>query len=154
MEDKSYSSVTVAKYLYLVAKEKNISLNITQIQKLLYILYGYWLSKYDYSILDETPKAWPYGPVFPKTQNIFKDNINLNDINNNIFDDINENNILKDAIYNIIENYGKTSAKSLTEWSHQKDSPWELTVILNSGKWNSIIEDNHIKKYFSNLKVL
>lgn len=43
-------------------------LNKTQINKLLFICYGMYLAATGGKVLfeDDTPKAWPYGPVFPR----------------------------------------------------------------------------------------
>lgn len=42
-------------------------LNKTQIHKILFFAYGIYLARYDKKLFtDDTPKAWPFGPVFPK----------------------------------------------------------------------------------------
>ena len=65
---KQYDSVIGAKLLLALAYEKGIVLNTTKVQKMLYILYSYYMAKHDIQIFSETPKAWPYGPVFPRTR--------------------------------------------------------------------------------------
>ena len=44
-DNKPYNSVTAAKYLLALAISKRKILNVTKTQKLLYIAYGYFLSK-------------------------------------------------------------------------------------------------------------
>ena len=41
-------------------------LNRTQINKILFYVYGVYLAEVGEPLFnDDTPKAWPYGPVFP-----------------------------------------------------------------------------------------
>lgn len=67
-KNKPYDSVLVANYLLALANEKGVILNTTKVQKLLYMAYGLLLAEKNRIITDEQPKAWPYGPVFPKTR--------------------------------------------------------------------------------------
>ena len=75
---EEYESKDVAIYLRALAIQMNKPpLNVTQTQKLLYILYAYYMvSVPPYNdgngcrIINESPQAWPYGPVFPKTRKI------------------------------------------------------------------------------------
>lgn len=48
-------------------KHKTI-LNKTQMQKILFMCYGLYLTKHNEPLFsDDTPKAWPFGPVFPRS---------------------------------------------------------------------------------------
>ena len=70
MEDTyKYKSTIVATYIAALANEKRVSVNMTKIQKLLYIAYGIYLAVKDSRLTNEHPQAWPYGPVFPTTRN-------------------------------------------------------------------------------------
>lgn len=147
-----YDSVTVAQLLRAEAYKVNLNLNITQVQKLLYILYGYYLSK-DIVIIDEQPKAWPYGPVFPRTRNkvdfnsvIFPDDPSLSEVI--------KNSDLVTNVDKIIEKFGRVSASKLSDWSHKKDSPWSKTVEQNGSNWNTVIDDEDIKEYFSTINII
>lgn len=57
-----------AKYILAIANENNITLNQTQLQKIMYICDGTLLS-FNQNIIDENCKAWDYGPVYP---NVYK----------------------------------------------------------------------------------
>jgi uncharacterized phage-associated protein len=63
-----YDSVSVEELLKALGHESRLHLNVTQVQKILFILYGYYLAKYNHRILTEQPKAWPLGPVFPRVR--------------------------------------------------------------------------------------
>ena len=147
-----YDSVLVAKYMLSIAKEKNINLNVTKVQKILYILYGYYLAHKDFQIISENPRAWPYGPVFPRSQKKV-DYSNILPLNSTEFDAIKNDKELKDAIKSFIDTYSKFSASQLSEWSHQEDGPWHKATQLDGFNWNTQIPNEYIKSYFKNITV-
>lgn len=57
-----YKSTDVALHLAAVANERRVSINMTKIQKLLYITYGVFLRVYRERLLNEHPQARPNGP--------------------------------------------------------------------------------------------
>lgn len=132
-------------------KHKTI-LNKTQLQNLLFMCYGLYLAKRNNPLFsDDAPKAWPFGPVFPRTYKRYEESVP---------EDLSENDkieFLKDTdtlveITNIVDSYYNYSANSLSEWSHQKDSPWAKTVFSENGgpvTWNKVISQEIIKDYFN-----
>lgn len=152
MELKTYNSITVARYMLALSSERDIKLNVTQIQKLLYIVYGYFLANYNHRIFDEQPKTWPYGPVFPKTRNKVDFSTRYK-ITDDEFIEIKSDKILTDIIISVTGKYSKYSAAQLSEWSHMEGSPWELTTKQQGFNWNQPIPDNLIKNYFEELNV-
>ena len=64
-----YDSVTVANYIIAFANQNKFFINMTKLQKLLYIAYGVYLYVKNERLTNEHPQAWPYGPVFPTTRN-------------------------------------------------------------------------------------
>ena len=44
MEEYKYNSVEVAKFIVATANNKHLSINMTKVQKLLYIAYGIFLA--------------------------------------------------------------------------------------------------------------
>lgn len=144
MENKQYDSVPVAKYMLSIAGNK---LNATQLQKLMFITYGFFLSKYGYAPLTETSKAWPFGPVFPRVQKHVNHNLEFTaeDVPVEILNDKK----LTDIIGRVISKYSNVPAGKLSAWSHEPNSPWFKTV--GEGKAISQeIPDEYIAKYFSN----
>ncbi len=71
-----YDSRDVAAYIAQQCRTKGIEYNNTKIQKLLYCAYGILLAWAGEHICDEYPRAWDYGPVFPKVFNL-KSRLNL-----------------------------------------------------------------------------
>ena len=62
------SSIVMA-YILMYCQDNNIVANRTKAQKLLYCCYGAILAEFNERLTDEHPKAWMYGPVFPRTFN-------------------------------------------------------------------------------------
>lgn len=133
-------------------------LNKTQIHKILFYVYGVYYAQTDKLLFtDDTPKVWPYGPVFPRVNKRIKvgENITLSESGAEVFGkNIEALHIIKDAV---VMMHNK-SALSLTEWSHRDDSPWYRTlnpvddngVPLAQCEWNTPIKPEYIKEYFSN----
>lgn len=149
---RTYDSVLVARYMLSLAFEKRIALNVTKVQKLLFMLYGFFLAKYNERIIDEAPKAWPYGPVFPNTRKKV-DYGNILDSNDPCFSEIKADKPLNDMLNIIIDNYSSYTASQLSDWSHMKGSPWEITTKQEDFDWNTPISDDLIKAYFSEFKL-
>ncbi|WP_312311415.1 Panacea domain-containing protein [Empedobacter brevis] len=150
VELKQYDSVEGAKLLLALAYSEGIVLNVTKIQKMLYIVYAYYLSKKDFNIFSETPKAWPYGPVFPRTRNKvdFSKLYKIDDL-----EEIKEDEDLKAIMKYVIKKYSNFSAGQLSDWSHMPNGPWDLTVKQPGFKWGDHIEDNYMKDYFEKYKI-
>ena len=147
----TYNSILVAKYMLALAFERNIVLNVTKVQKMLYILYGYFIAR-GVKILDEQPKAWPYGPVFPKTRKKVDFNI-VWKTDNPDFKDLVDDKDLTDILNKVIEKYSGYTATQLTEWSHMSGGPWEETTKQEGFDWNAPIPDEYIASYFKELNV-
>ena len=150
---KNLTSVDVANLLRNFAlKEHFVNLNKTQVNKLLFMCYGFYLASTGKKLFLETPKAWPYGPVFPnlyKSYYLFSVPIYIEDEKQMEFDsDLKAKNICKQ----VIDKFCRVSAYDLSMWSHQPGSPWHDTVYGVNGKktgWNKEISDDVIKAYFA-----
>jgi uncharacterized phage-associated protein len=149
-ETYKYKSTVVAKYIISRANEANIAMNMTKLQKLLYITYGIYLIVKGERLINEQPKAWPFGPVFPTTRQKL---LHLDFIDYDILKDGECTQIQEDKEHQylvdlVFSSFGKLSAGQLSEWSHQKGSPWHQTTQLKGFKWNQNIPDEYIKDYF------
>ena len=146
--NRTYNSVTAAKYLLALAFSKGRVLNVTQVQKLLYMAYGYFLAREGRILLDENPRAWPYGPVFPKTREEI-DYSTVVELSSDEFDEIRTDEALNHFYKLLIDKYAVFTASQLSEWSHTEGSPWDKTVKQNNYRWNVCIPDEFITAYFS-----
>lgn len=147
-----YRSTDVATYIIAYANENKVGINMTKLQKLLYIVYGTSLAIYGERLVDEHPQAWPYGPVFPTTRNkLLKvpfENISLQDKN---LEEINNDDKTKRIIKVVFDAFGTYNAGTLTSWSHSSGSPWEKTTKLDGFKWGDRIDDETIQQYFNSI---
>lgn len=142
-------SLQVMAYLIKRCRELGIEVNATKLQKLMYCCYGVLLAVLNYRLCDESPEAWQYGPVFPRTLRALK-----NSSADAIVDLFPTNEAdqwpaaIKAAITQTLEFFGKYTANQLSIWSHLKGSPWSRAS--NEGKdLYGQIDDTTIRAYFS-----
>lgn len=150
-----YRSLDVAKYIVAFANKERIFINMTKLQKLLYIVYGVYLVAQQQRLTDEAPQAWPYGPVFPTTRNkllkIDFESISFEDLAGN---DILDDKALKNIVKIVFATFGEYNASALTEWSHQKGSAWYKTTQRDGFVWGDRIDDGDILDYFKQIVTL
>ncbi len=147
-----YDSVLAAKYLLAIAGSKQVTLNITKVQKMLYIAYGYFLAHRHSSIFNEQPKAWPYGPVFPNTR-IKVDYTKPLDLTDEAFATIRQDLELTNLFNRLVDKYAQFSSSQFSSWSYKPGSPWDLTTQQKGFDWDQAIPDAFIKNYFSHIDV-
>jgi len=147
-----YRSVTVAKYIIAYANAHRFSMNMTKLQKLLYITYGTCLAAYKSRLTDEHPQAWPYGPVFPTTRNkllnVDFETVSLSD--DDLTEISNDSETVK-LVKVVFDAFGAYNAGTLTSWSHSAGSPWEKTTQMSGFKWGDRISDDIILAYFDRI---
>lgn len=151
-ETYKYNSILVAKYIVAIANDRKISINMTKVQKLLYIAYGIFLAVDGRRLTNEHPQAWPYGPVFSTTRNkLLKIDFYSIELDDHEFSDINNDENVKSLIDLVFHSFGSWSASQLTEWSHSDGSPWDNIVSTDDFSWGEQIPDESIKSYFNSI---
>lgn len=150
MEDTGrYKSPFLAQYLVAYGQQNNYYMNMTKLQKLLFISYGLFLAWKGERLVDEHPQAWPYGPVFPTTRNkLLKMDFAKISIDNPDFDKCKKDADLNRLLGDVFQYFGNYSTDALVEWTHQEGSPWYDTRMSSGFKWGERIQDDSIKKYF------
>ncbi len=153
LDDKyAYNSVTVASYIIAFANERKFGINMTKLQKLLYIAYGVYMVVKEERLTNEHPQAWPYGPVFPTTRNkLLKKDFTAIKRSDTDLEEINSNPEMVSLMNLVFNSYGAKTAAFLSEWSHKPGSPWDKTVNQPSFKWGDRIPDEYILDYFRTL---
>jgi len=145
--EMKYSSLDVASRIAHVCHENGMTFNNTKIQKLLYCCYGCALVTLGGRLCDEYPRAWPYGPVFPRVYKYMSKGKNLLSFNPGSFADKAD-----DLIVEVVKNFGIYTAQSLSEWSHSEGSPWDTVVNGldddTKGGLGNFIPDDLIAEYF------
>lgn len=151
-EESKYNSVTMAKFIVGYANNRGFSVNMTKVQKLLYIAYGLCLAVSDTRLVDEHPQAWPYGPVFPTTRNkLLKMDMYSISMEAPEFTEIREDDDTMELMDLVFGTFGKWTASELTGWSHKEGSPWENAVSSAGFKWGDRMNDRDIKAYFKSI---
>lgn len=148
------SSIDYAHLIAWLAYYKfNTILNKTQMQKLLFICYGQALviNGGVPLFIDDTPKAWPFGPVFPRTYKRYEEVLpeDLSDTQKQAFA---EDHDILTMIAKTVAKYHRYSATRLSDWSHQVGGPWHKTVLPDGYEvaWNKEISKDIIQEYFTN----
>lgn len=153
-DNYQFSSKDVAFYLIAKANEERLGINVTKVQKLLYIIYGTYLRLYGERLLDEHPKAWPYGPVFPSTRKAILKRMENEELSfpiNEVDESLKSDERLNKVISLTLEHFGYWNSGQLTLWSHQIGAPWDQTTKLSGFKWGDTISDELIYDYFQKL---
>ncbi len=146
--NKNMKTIEIAKDIVYLCKKNGYDFNNTKIQKLLYLFVGFCLINdvSDVYNIDESPKLWPYGPVFPKVHKKYEsikehDALEITSITNKK---------VKKILEETVKKWGNISAGKLSAWSHIEDSPWDV-LVKRGEKWNTSIDLDHIKIYFARM---
>lgn len=153
IESVDFAQYIIYRTKILKEQDSSISLNMTKLQKILYICDGIMLS-YGLNVINEHARAWNYGPVYPKVHTWSSKHPSFFDnpvfTNQEVLDFIAEKNIQR-LVDSAITTFGKWSAKDLSNWTHQPSSPWEKALEKGGGIMNSKIEKEDMKHYFKGL---
>ncbi len=136
-----------AEYILVEAKKKSVEMNLTKLQKIMFICDGTLLA-YGENIIDEHARAFDYGPVYPKAYKWYKNHRNddFSQINTEDFGYDIEKPVVKKIVNDALSHFGSWSAGQLSEWSHRQNSPWDITV--KSSRMYSVINKNIMKAFF------
>ena len=117
-------SIIFAAYLNKKAKDAGYKMNATKIHKLLYICYGLYLAAKNEQLLSERPKAWDYGPAFPRVHKILKSGLEKYEDQLDL-QSLSEYDFIIDPI---LDHFGNWTAGNLVDWTHKEGSAWRKQV--------------------------
>lgn len=147
------TSIDYANYIrYDAFSRHSVVLNKTQVNKMLFICYGVYLAATDGKKMftDDSPKAWPYGPVFPRVYKHFGE---YKGVAQSVIEKIEKDDTAYKIIGYVVDKFFNWTAYQLSEWSHRSDGSWFKTVYGADGQqspqWNKVIEDSLIQDYFT-----
>lgn len=153
-DNPKYNSVVVACYIAAMVNKKKLGINMTKLQKLLYITYGTYLALYGQRLTNEHPQAWPYGPVFPTVRNkLLKKDLSAITLELVIDENPIDDKKLEQVIELVLNSFGDKNATTLTMWSHQSGSPWDRIASQEGFTWGEQIPDNYIQEYFNSILI-
>lgn len=137
-----------AKYIVATAQTLGMSLNLTQLQKIMYVCDGVLLAC-GFNLINENCRVWDYGPVYPKVYKWYSKNMGnsflISDVNSKALCEI-ENTSAPNIVRQALEKFSKWTSVQLSEWSHQAGSPWDIARI-NKGMYSKI-DKIDMKNYF------
>jgi len=138
-----FSASTIAQYF--IDKDKSMKADIMKVLKMVYIAHGFHLASTDEPLIKENILAWQYGPVIAELYFQLKTD-NLTYIPVESFDlDMDENlKAFLDVIYNKYKNY---TGFQLSDLTHKKNTPWDITVR----KFEGVIPNEIIKEHYTQL---
>lgn len=142
-------SLQVMSFIAKRCRDLNISgINATKLQKLMFCCYGVGLAACRYRLCGESPEAWQYGPVFPKTLRYILRfgidglaSISCTDVVQALPSEV------RSAIDGTLTYFGRYSSDKLSGWSCLPDSPWS-NASDNGSKLYDQIDDALIRSYF------
>lgn len=120
--ETNFDSNDVMAYILGLCQEKGFAWNVTKAQKLLYCCYGTILAGFNQRLTEENPRAWQFGPVFPRTFNGIKKGRVVPGVDHGFSSRCNPDWL--PLINQTVDFFGKYSAIQLSQWSHKKGSPW------------------------------
>lgn len=158
-----YSAKAVANAFLDIAKANERRLSPLKLQKLVYIAHGWNLAiNGDSLVEDEFAEAWQYGPVFPSLYHEFKE-FGKSPVGRKAC----EFEVANDFDFNVIEPsipskdeqawelmnrvwdiYGKYSGLTLSDVTHQDNTPWHRIWNESGGRRNADIPNEAIKQHY------
>lgn len=142
---------------YAAQKLHMARLNKTQINKILFYVYGVYYAETGCLLFkDDSPKAWPYGPVFPIVNKKTNPDEIVTSFSEDVLHEFNKHSKALELVKTAVDAMYNMSALSLTQWSHQEGSPWYDTLYIKNedgnvsgqNRWNTPISKELIKEYF------
>jgi len=145
-----YSASIIAKEFVKKANDLGRPITQMQLQKMLYFAQGYYLAKYDESLIKEGFQAWKFGPVIPRIYDIYKF-FGSYPITSNPDYFTFEQEVCPDetAMESVEYTWNATShltAMQLSNWTHLEGSPWAKAYKPNDT--GIFIDNDVIKDYF------
>ena len=144
----TYNPTTVANY-FIDKHSKTGNLTPMKIIKLTYIAYGWYLALTDKKerLLDESPIAWDFGPVFPSLYysiKQYKKEKITEKIPNAVKDEkiTSEDEKFLDKIWEV---YGRFDGIYLSALTHNDGTPWRKVYRKDS---NAVISDDDIFEHY------
>jgi len=131
------TALDLASYIFNKGYKSNI-----QINKLLYLAFGFYGAKTGKYLFNDVIEAWQYGPVIPVVYFAF----NKGELKSP--DQLKLNTTTQTVINDVLDFYGKKPPFLLVELTHEQGTPWYNTYIKD--KRNIEIPKQDIINYYTN----
>jgi uncharacterized phage-associated protein len=150
-------SQALANFFIDKAKEDKIFVTNMQLQKLMFIGYGWVLSLTSNDLTDgEGFEAWKHGPVLPSIYHEMKHNGDKAISNYATDYDVSDNIVYvpriktdqsKQILTKVWDTYKKFNAWSLRDLTHEEGTPWK--EVFEPGKIGLKIDSKSVDRYYS-----
>lgn len=151
-----YSPKSIANYFLDLANDSGEEISPMKLQKLVYYAHGWYAGYTGRPLIDESVKAWQYGPAIPSLYDEFKqfgagsitgkatcfEGMELREVPHP--EDVN----LCKFLDNVWASYGRFTELRLSEMSHAPDGPWDQTWKAAAGIRGIDIPFEKIATYF------
>lgn len=147
-----YPVLDVCKYIINYCNEKDYSVSNLKLQKLLYFIQAYFLTKTGKPCFREDIEAWDFGPVVPEAYFQYKQYgagpipyvfySPMSQVGEGITD--------QDKVYieKVLDIFARYSATDLVTVTHRQD-PWK--DVYDPRRYHIKITNESIRKYFNRL---
>jgi uncharacterized phage-associated protein len=142
---------TAAKTMLVEAGHAGLALTNLKLQKLLYLAHGLMLARHGRPLVNETFKAWKYGPVLESLYHRIKvfgtDAMSADDPFIKPWPELPADAAdARRAIVDVLAQFGRMSSSGLVNLSHAPQGPWERVYTADTA--SSEISDESIEDYF------
>ena len=147
-----YSATAVANAFIELAQRAGKTLTNMQLQKLVYIAFGYYAGFTHHRLFRDDIQAWNYGPVIPnlyhrlKIYGVGKVTVPL-ETDVPVIADSNEMQVIK----GVWDAYGKYTAIQLSSLTHKEGTPWSYMWAKANGRKNVPIPFELIESHYETL---
>ena len=147
VQTPKYDSLTFAKALVHMAQMEARGLNMSQIQAILYIAYGVWMTGHEDRLFEEHPQAWQYGPVFPRVYSKLKKGMTDSQVQYLKLKEESPERL--SFLERCFRRYARTSACDLAAPHKSKGTPWSQTRKENPESQTARIPDSLVREWFA-----
>ena len=146
----SFSAVEIANAFIELANSNGVKMSNMQLQKLVYIAFGYFAALMNKRLFDDDIEAWYFGPVIPNLYHRLK-KYGLDVITQPISTEteVDTDSSEWKIVEAVWESYDKYTAEELSNLTHQEGTPW--SNVYKEGAKHIKIPFHLIRQYYEHL---
>ncbi len=123
-----YSAIDIANFFITRALGEGKKLTPMQVVKMTYIAHGWNLGILEQELINEPVQAWKFGPVVPSVYFAFKGYGGAPIDSPSVTFGCEMSDDTKKLLNKVYDVYTRYTGSQLSELTHEKGTPWELTV--------------------------
>lgn len=150
-----YAAIQGANSVLMHSFRKDTLISPLKLQKLVYLVHGWYLACFDEPTFHENPQVWTYGPVFPEIYRDYKifGSLPISKENWDVYGTPEKGNASEDdrnfheVLEQVWELYSPYSGLHLSELTHREGTPWSLA----RERGDVCLNQEEIKQHFKSL---